>query len=42
MMDHFVVMYIPGGMSLNKSGWWVCLKDNDGDIIGWVKRLTVN
>jgi hypothetical protein len=24
MMDHFVVRYIPGGMSLYHSGWWLC------------------
>jgi len=23
-MDNFVVRYIPGGMSLNHSGWWLC------------------
>jgi hypothetical protein len=26
MMDQFKVRYIPGGMSLNHSGWWVCLR----------------
>ena len=24
MMDHFVVRYIPGGMSLYHSGRWLC------------------
>jgi len=24
MMDHFKVCYIPGGMGLNHSAWWVC------------------
>jgi hypothetical protein len=24
MMDHFVVRYIPGGMSLYHSGYWLC------------------
>ena len=24
MMDQFVVRYIPGGMSLHHSAWWVC------------------
>jgi hypothetical protein len=24
MMDQFKVCYIPGGMSLNHSGWWLC------------------
>jgi hypothetical protein len=24
MMDQFRVCYIPGGMSLNHSGWWLC------------------
>ena len=23
MMDQFQVRYIPGGMSLNHSGWWL-------------------
>lgn len=26
MMDQFVIRYIPGGMSLNHSGWWLCLQ----------------
>ena len=25
MMDQFRVQYIPGGMSLFHSGWWLCL-----------------
>lgn len=24
MMDHFKVCYIPGGMGLNHSSWWLC------------------
>jgi len=24
MMENFVVRYIPGGMSLYHSGWWLC------------------
>jgi hypothetical protein len=24
MMDQFVVRYIPGGMTLYHSGWWLC------------------
>ncbi len=24
MMSEFVVRYIPGGMSLNHSAWWLC------------------
>lgn len=29
MMDHFIVRYIPGGMSLYHSGWWLCkMMDN--------------
>jgi hypothetical protein len=24
MMDQFRVCYIPGGMSLYHSGWWLC------------------
>lgn len=31
-MDQFVVRYIPGGMSLCHSGWWLCqhIDYNDG------------
>ena len=31
MMDHFVVCYIPGGMSLYHSGWWLCQLQKFGD-----------
>jgi hypothetical protein len=24
MMDQFKVCYVPGGMSLYHSGWWLC------------------
>jgi hypothetical protein len=24
MMNQFVIKYIPGGMTLNHSGWWIC------------------
>ena len=24
MMEHFKVCYIPGGMGLDHSGWWLC------------------
>ena len=24
MMQHFKIRYIPGGMGLNHSGWWLC------------------
>lgn len=27
MMDHFIIRYIPGGMSLNHSGWWLVRLD---------------
>jgi hypothetical protein len=30
MMDRFVVRYIPGGMSLNHSGFWLCVVSSDG------------
>ncbi len=26
MMNQFVVRYIPGGMGLDHSGWWLCEK----------------
>jgi hypothetical protein len=31
-MDHFQVRYIPGGMSLSHSAWWLCqcMSFNDG------------
>ena len=34
MMVQFVVRYIPGGMSLNHGGWWLCRQHlfNDGSI----------
>jgi len=31
MMDHFVVKYIPGGMTLYHSGWWLCQLQQFGD-----------
>lgn len=31
MMDHFVVRWIPGGMSLYHSGWWLCQLHKFGD-----------
>lgn len=31
MMDHFVVRYIPGGMTLYHSGWWLCQLQKFGD-----------
>jgi hypothetical protein len=31
MMDQFQTNYIPGGMSLNHNGWWVCLRVTDRD-----------
>jgi hypothetical protein len=42
MMDQFKVCYIPGGMSLNHSAWWVCVTVfQDGVSVRIpVKRLT--
>jgi hypothetical protein len=31
MMDQFVVRYIPGGMTLYHSGWWLCQLQRFGD-----------
>ena len=31
MMDQFVVRYVPGGMTLDHSAWWLCEKINCGD-----------
>jgi hypothetical protein len=31
MMNHFVIRYVPGGMGLSHSGWWLCEKISYGD-----------
>jgi hypothetical protein len=31
MMDQFQINFIPGGMSMNHDGWWVCLRVTDRD-----------
>lgn len=40
MMDQFVVRYIPGGMSLNHSGWWLCEKImwRDGSFVEYPQK----
>jgi hypothetical protein len=36
MMDHFRVCYIPGGMGLSHSSWWLCeRKVVDGMVMDW-------
>jgi hypothetical protein len=41
MMDQFRVCYIPGGMGLDHSSWWLCeRKIVQGVLMDWqIKRL---
>lgn len=43
MMDQFKVAYIPGGMSLNHSAWWLVLVTDCGDVpMRWLRQSTYN
>ncbi len=40
MMNQFVVRYIPGGMGLVHSGWWLCEKImwSDGSCVEYPQK----
>lgn len=39
MMDQFKLVYHPGGMSLDRSAWWLCLSQYDAIAGIWYKKL---
>lgn len=41
MMDQFQIRYIPGGMTLNRSAWYLCLIEyyNDGEYLKPLKKI---